>query len=249
MKPKLSGRRIFIAQDQILGPKVIFSSDNVRRLKDVLHLKPGDQIAVLDGARRYEVLLEKDRNNELIGEIINSYTETADFPLTVELAFGCVRPGPTEEIIRHCTELGVASFSPLLLEYSNRRPVKTRLRWLNVASSACAQSNRVIMPQINQPVGIDTFLDRLLPDSCRIYLSPEGGSSPLERVLETNAQDRLTLLIGSEGGLAVREESLLVRSGFLSASLGPTILRTETAAIVSVGIAMSWGLIRRQTRV
>ncbi|MGC8658673.1 MAG: RsmE family RNA methyltransferase [Desulfomonilaceae bacterium] len=249
MKSKLSARRIFIAQAQIHGSSVIFTSENVRNLTKVLRLKPGDQIVALDGARRYNLILEKNPHSELVGKILSCDLETTPFPLTLGLAFGCVRPGPTEEIIRHCTELGVSHFFPLLLEYSNRRPANARPRWLNIAASACAQSNRPVMPQIDEPLEIDLFLERLLPGSTLVYLSPEGDSPPLFQVLQAKLGDRITLLIGAEGGLTSREEALVINAGFVAASLGAATLRTETAAIVSVGISMNWGLILKKSGV
>jgi len=236
-------RRFFIEQFEISGDKVIFSPDKLHYLKNVLHLKSGDRVTAFDGIRRYNLVLEQDKNCELIGNITNLYEETAVVPLTIDLAFGCVRPGPTEEIIRHCTEIGVRSFFPLLLEHSNRRPAKTRPRWLKIAASACAQSGRTIMPEINEPMGLEQFLGKVKADSCTICLANNREASSLGVVLDIYAPKNVTLLVGPEGGLAKHEESFLAVSRFCFASLGPAVLRTETATIVAAGIVMNWGLI------
>lgn len=237
-------RRIFVTQDEIFDETIIFSPANLHYLKNVLHFRSGDQLTMFDGERRYEVVLEQDQEGELIGKICTASEENPDFPVKVRLAFGCVRPGPTDEIIRHGTELGVESFFPLILERSTRRPETARARWGKIAASACAQSGRTIMPKVHDPMKLEAFLEVKDIGSCLIYLAPDQIALPLGMILDVHASDCVTLLVGTEGGLTEQEESLLAKSGFLSASLGPTILKTETAAIVAAGIVLNWGLVR-----
>lgn len=237
-------RRIFVTQDEIFDETIIFSPANLHYLKNVLHFRSGNQLTMFDGERRYEVVLEQNQDGQLIGKILKASEVSPNFPVKVCLAFGCVRPGPTEEIIRHGTELGVDSFFPLILERSTRRPETARARWGKIAAAACAQSGRTIMPIVHDPMKLEAFLEVEDIGSCLIYLAPNQTALPLGMILDVHASGCVTLLIGPEGGLTEQEESLLTKSGFLSASLGPTILKTETAAIVAAGIVMNWGLIR-----
>ncbi len=236
----MRGRRIFVTGDEIRDEKILFSEVNISYLKNVLHFGPGDCLTALDGTRRYDVILELDHRNALIGNIRSSTEDAFEFPVKVDLAFGCIRPGPTEEIIRHCTELGVHSFYPLLFERSNRRPDSVRTRWIKIASSACAQSGRSKIPTFNDPMYLEQFLNEVSRDSCLVYFALNREIPPLRIILDSCKPDQVVFVIGPEGGLTHQEESQLTTAGFVATSLGSTTLRTETAAIVAVGIVMNW---------
>ncbi len=212
MSSRSRERKIFITSQELFPDTIRFSPDNIHYLKNVLRLKTGDPVTVLDGFRSYNVILDRSAEGKLIGAIVDSCEEGSSLPVRVELAFGCVRPGPTEEILRHCTELGVESFFPLLLERSSRRPESTRTRWLKIASSACAQSGRTKMPEINEPMGLTQFLGKVKPDSCLICLANKLEAAPLGMVLDTFAPNSATILVGPEGGITDEEESLLTGS-------------------------------------
>ena len=244
MSSRSRERKIFITCHELFPDTIRFSPDNIHYLQNVLRLNTGDHVTVLDGARCYRVILERSDEGKLIGAIVDSYEKGSSLSVRVELAFGCVRPGPTEEILRHCTELGVESFFPLLLERSSRRPESTRTRWLKIASSACAQSGRTKMPEINEPMGLTQFLGKVKPDSCLICLTNDLEAAPLGLVLDTFAPNSATILVGPEGGITEQEKSLLTEVGSSFASLGPFTLRTETAAILGAGSVMSWAFFR-----
>lgn len=244
MSSRSRERKIFISCEELFPETISFSSTNIHYLQNVLRLKAGDHVTVLDGFRSYNVILDRSAEGKLIGAIVDSCEEESSLPVRVELAFGCVRPGPTEEILRHCTELGVESFFPLLLERSSRRPESVGPRWLKIASSACAQSGRTKMPEINEPMGLTQFLGKVKPDSCLICLANNLEAAPLGMVLNTFAPNSATILVGPEGGITDEEESLLTGTGCSFASLGPFILRTETAAILGAGSVMSWAFFR-----
>ncbi|MGC8602750.1 MAG: RsmE family RNA methyltransferase [Desulfomonilaceae bacterium] len=240
----MRSRRIFVTRAEIGNHTISFSAANMHYLKNVLHFGLGDCFKAVDGTRLYDVVLEAKNGCELIGKILSSTEDTFAFPVKVDLAFGCIRPAPTEEIIRHCTEIGVDSFSPLLFERSNRRPNSVRNRWLKIASSACAQSGRWTMPTFNDPMDLEHFLDLVSRDSCLVYFCLGQATPPFGTVLDSHKPEKMVMVIGPEGGMSHEEKSRLDAFGFVPASLGPTILRTETAAIVAAGIVTNWGLTR-----
>jgi 16S rRNA (uracil1498-N3)-methyltransferase len=244
MSPRSRERKIFISCKELFPDSIRFSSTNIHYLKNVLRLKTGDPVTVLDGCRSYHVILKRSAEGTLVGAIVDSCEEGSSFPVRVELAFGCVRPGPTEEILRHCTELGVESFFPLLLERSSRRPESTRTRWLKIASSACAQSGRTIMPEINDPTILEVFVDKIRPGSMIIYLTVDRTAIPMAQVLDRLESNSVTILVGPEGGLTTAEESMLAGAGCVFSSLGGFSLRTETAAILGAGLVTSWAFAR-----
>ena len=244
MTRKYKEHRIYVDKTQVFNQVVFFSPDNIHYLRNVLHMRLGEILTVLDGSYGHEVVLELGTAGELVGRILSLREPVQTFPMTVCLAFGCVRPGPTEEILRHGTELGVEQFFPLILELSNRKPEVTSSRWGKIAESACAQSGRLKKPRIHDPLGLSTFLKTYSPTSKFIHLAMEDKVPPLLKVLDSLSTDSVTFVIGPEGGITELEQSLLIQSCSVPASLGFTTLRAETAAVVAVGIAMNWGLCR-----
>jgi 16S rRNA (uracil1498-N3)-methyltransferase len=244
MRSKDKERRICVDSQQLVNQTILFSPDNVHYLRNVLHMKLGERLTVLDGFNSYEVVLELGTSREWVGTILGLMKQAQSYPINLSLAFGCLRPGPTEEIIRHGSELGVEEFFPLILELSNRRPEVARTRWVKVAESACAQSGRIKRPQIYAPSLLSTFLETYSSNSKLIHLAMEANTPPLLKVLDCLSTNSVIFVTGSEGGITQQEETLLLHSCSVPASLGFTTLRAETAAIVAVGIAMNWALCR-----
>ena len=89
---------------------------------------------------------------------------------------------------------------------------------------------------------LEQFLGAVSKDSCLIYFALDREIPPLGLVLDARNPEQATFVIGPEGGLTNQEEARLVAAGFVPTSLGPTTLRTETAAIVAVGLTMGWRL-------
>jgi 16S rRNA (uracil1498-N3)-methyltransferase len=244
MTRKYKERRIYVDNTQVFNQMVFFSPDNIHYLRNVLHMRLGELLTVLDGSYVYEIVLELGTAGELVGRILSMRESVQTFPMTICLAFGCVRPGPTEEILRHGTELGVEQFFPLILELSNRKPEVTSSRWVKIAESACAQSGRLKKPRIHDPIGLSTFLKTCSSTSKLIHLAMEDEVPPLLKVLDSLSTDSVTFVIGPEGGITEQEQTILARWRSVPASLGFTTLRAETAAVVAVGMTMNWGLCR-----
>lgn len=202
-------------------------------------------MSVRDGMHVYDVELELTTERIWIGRVLNFCEKVESLPINVSLAFGCVRPGPMEEIIRHGTELGVTNFFPLILEHSNRRPATSSSRWTNIAESACAQSGRFKKPLIHDPANFQTFLENNPVHRKLIHLSLRGEARFILDVLDSLSADSIIFVIGPEGGFSDAEHALLLRRSSCAASLGFTKLRTETACVVAAGIAMNWGFSRR----
>jgi 16S rRNA (uracil1498-N3)-methyltransferase len=244
MTRKYKERRIYVDNTQVFNQMVFFFPDNIHYLRNVLHMRLGELLTVLDGSYVYEVVLELGTAGELVGRILSLREPVQTFPMTICLAFGCVRPGPTEEILRHGTELGVEQFFPLILELSNRKPEVTSSRWVKIVESACAQSGRLKKPRIHDPLGLSTFLRTYSSTSKFIHFAMEDKVPPLLKVLDSLLTDSVTFVIGPEGGITEQEQTILARWRSVPASLGFTTLRTETAAVVAVGMTMNWGLCR-----
>jgi 16S rRNA (uracil1498-N3)-methyltransferase len=145
-----------------------------------------------------------------------------------------------EWAIEKCTELGVCRFIPLVAARSDTHLAsassKRVERWRRIAREASEQSRRIAPPEIENPLGLNEIIGL---SQCGIWLSESDKTNPLMNLLRTRFKDEneLFLAIGPEGGWTEGEQELFKESGWSSASLGATILRTETAAIAATAIA------------
>ncbi len=235
-------KRIIVDETDILVDRIKLSPRNRTHVYDVLRMKPGDRLVASNGLKSFVIRLGSPRASEDWADIegqVEPFTEC--FP-DITLAFGCVRPDPMEQIFRHCTELGVKSFIPVLFERCNRRPTEKKRRWENIIDSACSQSGRSISPTVTAPVTLTQFLKSLDGMGGRIFLSATSGSPSMYALMQRMEWAKLTVLVGPEGGLTANEVVQVRAQSFLEACLCSLTLRTETAAIVGTGIAVSWAL-------
>ena len=152
-------------------------------------------------------------------------------PLELVLAQALPAGDKMDWVVQKAVELGVARIQPLLaarsvVRLSGERAAKRVAHWRSVAASACEQCGRNRVPEIAPILDLRQWLGRLPPENQlqRMLLAPQGGRRP--RALAGN---RFLLLVGPEGGLDMEEAAAARLAGFADLSLGPRILRTETA--------------------
>lgn len=235
--------RLFVDERIICGASLWLDGAAARYLGRALRLRPGSKLIVFDGAgsacaatvaefRQQRVLLD-------IGEAIGRDPES---PLAIRLLQCLSRGDRFDLVVQKSTELGVRRISPLLSEFSvvrldPDRAQKKVAHWTRIAQSACEQCGRNTLPAIDLPVQFGHALDDTLSnDATRLLLQPQGVQ-PLSAVAA--AAGEVDLLIGPEGGLSERESDLATGAGFEPVSMGPRILRTETAALAAVALVQS----------
>ena len=153
-------------------------------------------------------------------------------PLELVLAQALPAGDKMDWVVQKAVELGVARIQPLLtarsvVRLSGERAVKRVAHWRSVAASACEQCGRNRVPEIAPLLDLRQWLGRLPPENelQRLLLAPQGGCRPRELA----GKGGFLLLVGPEGGLSDEEASTAGLAGFAALSLGPRILRTETA--------------------
>ncbi len=219
--------------------------DHARYLARVLRLQPGDSVFLLDGRgnRCRAEILEISRLSVAL-KLGGTERLDSESPLKITLVQGLPKVGKMDWIVQKATELGVVSIAPVITERSQVRHSGDRRtgwieRWRKIAESATAQSGRGIVPEIYNPEPLDVFL-RKRKDSGRGVVFWE--ESETEKTLKTAirgiefSSGHLAVLVGPEGGLTAVEAGMAEKAGFVQASLGPRILRTETAAVVAIGL-------------
>ncbi len=237
-------RRFTLPPERVVDGRVTFDAAESRHLTRVLRLGPGDTVVATDGAGRdYTVRL--DRVGEAAsGTVLAVERGAPESPLAITLVQGIPKGDKMEAIVRAATELGVARVRPALCERTIVRlePGRWRdraRRWQRVAREAAKQCGRAVIPEVEAPRPLAECLVTGEPADLGLCFW-EGGGVPLHEALAAAAAPRSALLVvGPEGGLAPAEVEAARGRGLTVVSLGPRILRTETAGPAVVAILQS----------
>jgi 16S rRNA (uracil1498-N3)-methyltransferase len=231
-------RRRWIA-DEVSGARAALTGDHADHLIHVLRARVGEEfdIATGESVRRGRITsLTEGRVEFDLAEIIST-------PATAEitLILAIYKFDRMEWAIEKCTELGVARIVPLISHRTDSHlaaaSVKRVDRWQRIARQAAEQSRRATPPEITAPT---KFLDALhISHPLRIVLAEAENQTLLRDVLPSDLSNRIALAIGPEGGWTEDELQAFRQAGWISASLGNTILRAETAAIAALAIVAS----------
>ncbi len=228
--------RFFISPDQVSGSSIAITGEDVRHIALVLRMKPGERLALCDGrGTEYAVRITSVGRSSVATEIIGRSTREISSP-RITLAQGLPKSDKMDLIVQKATELGVSSIIPLVTE---RTVVKIRdeekrvSRWQKIAREAAMQSDRPDIPKIEPILRLSDFLRTLNTEPGTLLLLPwEEGTEPIKSVLRQGDQRTdILVLIGPEGGMSAKEAERAATAGFHPVSLGPYILRTETAAL------------------
>lgn len=244
--------RIFVDEALSTGAEIRLDRDQARYLGRVLRLRNGDTLDVFngnDGEFRASVRsLAKDSAVLVIDTPNDATTES---PLKVHLVQGISRGERMDFVIQKATELGVKRISPVLTEYGvvrldDKRAQKRRDHWQGVATSACEQSGRIRPPLIDAPMDLNAWFGAGAMESDTDLILQPGAGTSLSSV--ANPVTKVCLLVGPEGGFSDTEYDDAEVAGFQGVSLGPRVLRTETAALAAIAVAQSlWGDLRPTT--
>jgi len=230
-------RRRWIA-DEISGDRAFLTGDHARHLAQVLRAKVGQEFDIATGGevRRGSVVsVNPERVEFELGVVV---AEEASAVVTV--AISVFKFDRMEWAIEKCTELGVARIIPVIAARTEKHLAaaasKRVERWRRIARQAAEQSRRVTVPEVADPARLNEALT--LGAGARIVLSEAEKDLDLRNAVAEGA-DSVVLAFGPEGGWKEDELAAFGKAGWVSASLGPTILRAETAAIAAVAVTAS----------
>lgn len=218
-----------------------------------LRLEPGEHVAVVDGARDYFECEIMGFDGQVPLVRIAQHLDEPERP-TVVLVQGLAKGDKMDTVIRHATELGVSAFLPLACERSvvrldAKKGAAKAERWRAVAKSAAMQSGQVGAPEVAEPAGLAEVCAALAQATAVLVCWEEApGTARLEEALASGLaragmlpeDARVAVVVGPEGGLAPREVDALLACNPRASlvSLGPSILRTETAGIVAPALVL-----------
>jgi len=227
------------------GQLVTLPESAARHTRKVLRLRVGDRLRIFDGAgHEHEAVLAADGPGTT-ARIGAALPPAAESTLSLTLMQGVSRGERMDWVVQKATELGVARIVPVLtarsvVRLSQQRAEQRREHWQAITISACEQCGRRVLPELAMPRTLDQALaEEEQPANLR--LMPSAGADLALPSLKPDAA-KICLLIGPEGGLDEEEEARAGSLGFVPVSLGPRVLRTETAAVVALAACQTlWG--------
>lgn len=235
--------RFFLSLNCFQKNKILFPSEVSHQILNVLRLREGDQVQVLDNQGSvFDVVLDKDQGDGcLIGRIRATNQEEAEPKTRIALHFGLTSREKVEWILQKGTEIGVASFHPYVssrtMVQSTEMTQQRRLRWEKILREAAEQSHRGLLPELSTPMTFQQTL-ALAAEENDICLIAWEGASPVEDAIrgvldhQRGRAGKMALLVGPEGGFSNEEIEKAQSCGCRVVSLGKGIMRMETAAIV-----------------
>ncbi len=231
------------------GARVALPEHTAHHAREVLRLRSGSAIRVFDGlGGEYEAVLDEVSRRTVTARLTHAVPAAAESPLHLVLAVSPLKGDRMELVLQKATELGVTEIWPVVTIRTDAaaRPSLegSRVeRWERVASGAAEQCGRAVVPRVAATMTLDGLLHAPFAGTRSVLLETAGP--PLLPTLTHPAAVPLLLLVGPAGGFEPSEASALQAQGFHPVSLGPRILRSETAAIAAVAVAQAtWGDLR-----
>lgn len=211
----------------------------------VVRMQAGDEVTLFNGeGGEYTARLASVEKRRASATVEAFVAREAELPYAVTLAQGLPEGAKMDWIVEKAVEMGVACVQPLaaqrsVVRLSAERAGKRQAHWQAVAVAASEQSGRNRVMQVAAPADFSAWIGSPAAGT-RVLLSPRGGESLAHWARRTSPQP-VCLLIGPEGGFNEREEAAAIDAGALALSVGPRILRTETAGIAALAmLAAAW---------
>jgi 16S rRNA (uracil1498-N3)-methyltransferase len=236
----MSARRFFVAGARGAGETVAIEGGDAHKIANVLRLRDGDTIEIVDAAGNgFEARVRCDADG-VRAELIAARESLPAIALQVDVAQAIPKGSKMDFVIEKATELGAAAILPV---YSERSVVQdlgaSKLeRWRRLAQAAAAQCDRRDIPSVAGPVPLEHLLERCGAYDLVVMPWEAAAPVPLRESLPgwLAGVRRVLAIVGPEGGFSANEAALAAARGARLVSLGPRILRSETAALALLAI-------------
>ena len=238
--------RFFAGNENFSGDSVILRGTDASHIRNVLRLKAGDNIQVLDGKGSLYLVQLTDVKAQLVkGEIISSEKVNTESPLKIHLGQSLIKGNKFDDVLRKSVELGVETITPLMTE---RTVVKSDsdkkiARWQKIVEESCKQCGRSSIPKVSKSViKLDVFCQQRSEIDLKLMFWELENENGLKDINLEKPPYSVSVLIGPEGGFTIKEVKKVRSHGFQTVGLGPRILRAETAPLVVLSLLQSkWG--------
>lgn len=231
-------QRFFVSPELLTADKVELRDPQLlHQLTRVLRVAVGSQVVLLSGEGGTECVVTVTRVEKrgVFGEVAERRAAPAEPAIVVTLLQAVPRqPSKLEEILQHGTEVGVSRFVPLLTDRCGAREIRNTARLQKILREAAEQSERGAVPQLADPVKMLDLLKNV-PSGVNLLADSFTAEPQLGQLLPAaRAATHVNFWVGPEGGFTAREVAAATAAGVQNFSLGPRILRTETAGLACV---------------
>ncbi len=250
--------RLFVSADLSAGQAVALDEEQSNYLLRVLRLEAGAEVRLFNGRDgEWESALAATGKKAAVTPVTCRRIQPPPASPALTLLFAPVKKDETDLIVEKATELGAVRIVPVLTQRTQTRTVRLD-RFRKIALEAAEQTERLDLPEVADLITLDAALAALPAGTALIFCdeagddpaAPWGGDAgragPARRIFETLKDRDAAILIGPEGGFTAEERAYLRgRAGTFAVSLGPRILRAETAAVAAMAlwqaICGDWG--------
>lgn len=235
----------FIEKTALVDGKCLITGKDYNHIKNVLRMKPGEEILVSCDNKSNLCKLLQFENDTCIAEIICEDYQDTNLKAKIILFQGLPKSDKMELIIQKAVELGVDEIIPVqmarcVVSYDAKKVKSKTERFNSIAESAAKQSKRTSIPLVREVVSFDKALE--IAKSLDLFLVPyenaKGMASTTEALSNIKEDSTIGIMIGSEGGFEEKEIKKAIEVGGKTVSLGKRILRTETASITAMAMVM-----------
>ena len=233
--------RFFINYKPAVGGTAVIEGADARHIAGALRMTPGEGLTLCDGAGTdYTCTICTVERERVTLAVEAAAPTTAEPSLAVTLYMGLPKGDKMELIIQKAVELGVTAIVPVatgrsIVRLDQKDAAKKQTRWQKIAAEAAGQSGRGVIPTVEIPMAWKQALVRLARENT--LLCYEGGGAPIGQLV-TPADRAVSLVVGPEGGFDPAEVEAVTAAGGRIATLGPRILRCETAPLAAIAVLM-----------
>lgn len=237
----------FVEPGAIVDKEITITGKDVNHIKNVLRMKPGEEISVstTESDAEYRCIVRELTDEAVICDLAFIKEEGNELPSKIYLFQGLPKSDKMELIIQKAVELGAYEIIPVemkrcVMKLEPKKVDSKISRWQAISEAAAKQSKRTVIPNISKPL---SFKEAVLKASeCTHkwvpYEMADGMPHTRDLISKVKPGDSVAIFIGPEGGFDVKEIELAKESGFEIITLGKRILRTETAGMVVISVLM-----------
>lgn len=237
----------FVEPNAIVDKKITITGKDVNHIKNVLRMKPGEEISVstTESSAEYRCIISTLSDTEVICDLAFIKEEGNELPSKIYLFQGLPKSDKMELIIQKAVELGAYEIIPVemkrcVMKLEPKKAPQKIERWQAISEAAAKQSKRTVIPEVTMPMSFKEAVKKA--SECDVRLVPyemaDGMNRTRELLKAITPGQSVAIFIGPEGGFDQSEIELAQNSGFEIITLGKRILRTETAGMVVISVLM-----------
>ncbi len=232
--------RFFVTEDQITGNQIFLDPSDASHVSRVLRMRPGEKITICcANGQAYLCRLNQVGKREVTAEILSSEVYNNDPTVSVTIYAGLSKGDRMDYLIQKSVECGAARIVPFLSQYCVVRPdpvdlEKKQLRYQRIALEASKQCQRSRVVQVGAISSLKEALAQAVQANCPLFLYEKEQQRSLSSILRHTTAETFSVVAGPEGGFSSEEAAMAVQLGLHCVSVGPRILRCETAPVAAL---------------